>query len=256
MDNAIKLSIIIPVYNEKDNILNTIKSLKDNISVNSEILIVYDSDEDTTIPIIKNNFKESDNLILLKNNIFKGPSGAIRAGIKYSSAELILVTMADLCDDHTQISEMIYLMKDNVGVISPSRYCKDGEHQLENSFKKFLPLIAGKLLKLFTKVSTSDPTNSYKLYSRTLLSSINLSSTTSFSVTLEIVVKASCLNFSIVEIPTVWRKRQSGVSNFKIWRSIVTYLPWFLIAMLNTKFISLPESQFKKWFYVPHIERT
>ena len=163
--------------------------------------------------------------------------------------------MADLCDDHSQISEMMHLMKGNVGVISPSRYCKGGEHQLENSFKKFVPLIAGKLLKLLTKVSTSDPTNSYKLYSRTLLNSINLSSTTSFSVTLEIVVKASCLNFSIVEIPTVWRKRESGVSNFKIWRSIVTYLPWFLIAMLNAKFISLPKSQFKKWFYVSDIEK-
>ena len=73
------------------------------------------------------------------------------------------------------------------------------------------------------------------------------SNTTSFSVTLEIVAKAHCLGYRIVEVPTVWRDRQHGQTNFKMGRSIVAYTPWLCLALLRGRLVRLPLSWLRRW---------
>lgn len=226
------LSIVIPVYNENENILKTLEEIKKNVHVPHEILIIYDFDKDKTIPIVKKVLKKYPNLKLIKNTIIKGPSGAIRTGMLKAVAPYILVTMADLCDDLSQIKTMMTLISENVDIICPSRYCKGGEQQLKSSLKVWAPRTAGFLLKKLTGIPTYDPTNSYKLYSKKLLDKLILTSTVSFSVTLEIVVKAHVHGYTIIEIPTVWRDRQHGKTNFKLGRSLLHYFPWFWYALV------------------------
>jgi hypothetical protein len=81
-----------------------------------------------------------------------------------------------------------------------------------------------------------------------VLKRLTLRSTISFSVTLEIVVKAYLLGFRIVEVPTVWYDRQHGKSNFKLGRSIFAYMPWFLLAFLCGRIIRLPQKWIHKLF--------
>ncbi|SVE49432.1 uncharacterized protein METZ01_LOCUS502286, partial [marine metagenome] len=116
MKSKIELSVVIPVYNEEELINETIHSLKKYIPFNYEVIFVYDSDDDLTIPILKKIKKNSSNsdIHLLKNTIFPGPSGAIRSGINKAKASNVLVTMADMSDDHSQIPLMIELMKKGV----------------------------------------------------------------------------------------------------------------------------------------------
>ena len=112
--------------------------------------------------------------------------------------------MADLCDDVSQIGELLRLVPDAADVACPSRYCKGGRQELKGAaLKAWAPRTAGGLLRIFAGLGTSDPTNSFKLYSKKLLDDIQLTSTVSFSVTIEIVAKAHCLGYRIVEIPTV-----------------------------------------------------
>jgi hypothetical protein len=75
-----------------------------------------------------------------------------------------------------------------------------------------------------------------------------LRSTVSFSVTLEIVAKAHCLGYRIVEVPTVWRDRQHGKTNFKLGRSLVAYFPWLCVALLRGRFFRLPAAWLRAWF--------
>src|SRR6185437_9208296 len=208
------LSIVIPVYNEKENILKTLAEINKNVHVPHEIFIVYDFDEDTTLPIVKKVLKKYPNLKLIKNTINRGPSGAIRTGFANANAPYVLVTMADLCDDLSQVKDMLTLVPDKAAIVAPSRYCKGGEQQLKSSLKVWAPRTAGYLLKKLTGIPTYDPTNSYKLYSKKLLDSLILTSTVSFSVTLEVVVKAHARGYKIIEIPTTWRDRQHGKTNF------------------------------------------
>ena len=113
---------------------------------------------------------------------------------------------------------------------------------LSATFKVWLPRSAGFLLKLLTGIPTYDPTNSFKVYSASILDKITLTSTVSFSVTLEIVAKAHCLGYRIKEVPTVWKGREHGASNFRIGPSIPAYLKWFLLTLLRGRFIRLPKS--------------
>jgi dolichol-phosphate mannosyltransferase len=236
MKKPLALSIIIPVYNESSNILKTLKEIKKNIRVPHEILIVYDFDKDSTLPVVKKVKKNYKNLFLIKNNIARGPSGAIRTGIKKAKAPRVLVTMADLCDDLSQVNELLALVPKKAAIACPSRYTKGGEQQLKPSLKVWAPRTAGFLLKLFGGVPTYDPTNSFKMYSKKIFTRMTLESTISFSVTLEIIVKAQALGFNIVEIPTVWRDRQHGKTNFKLVRSLVAYFPWFCFAIIHNIF--------------------
>lgn len=233
------LSIVIPVYNESENILKTLKSIKKNIKTSHEVIIVYDKDNDTTLPILKKLRKTYKNFSAVKNNIAIGPSGAIRTGINYSKSPRVLVTMADLCDDLTQVDSLVRLVPKKFDIACPSRYAKGGRQELNAPLKVGLPKTAGFLLKLLTGIPTSDPTNSYKLYSNRMLKKMHLKSTISFSVTLEIIVKAHILGGKLVEIPTVWRDRQHGKTNFKLGRSIVAYSPWFLLALCRNRLFNL-----------------
>lgn len=236
------LSIVIPVYNEPENIQKTLQILKKDVKTPHEIIVVYDSDSDTTIPVLKKQSKRYPNLLPTMNSITKGPSGAIRTGIAAAKAPRILVMMADLCDDTTLIDTMVKLIPNKVDIVCPSRYCKDGKQELNAPLKVGFPKTAGFLIKLLTGMPTSDPTNSYKMYSRKLFKKFQLKSTISFSVTLEIMAKAHCLGFRITEIPTVWKDRQHGKTNFKLWRSIAAYSPWFGVAMLRNRIFILPKS--------------
>lgn len=235
MKSSPKVSIVIPVFNEPKNISKVLAALKVSVPVSYEILVIYDSDNDTTLPVLTRLKKAYTNLHVLQNTIVKGPSGALRTGFKHAKAPLILVTMADLCDDLTQIKELLSLVPKKAAIASPSRYSKGGQQQLKSPFKVFIPKAAGFLLRLLTGLPTNDPTNSYKLYSSKLLKTLRLQSTESFSVTLEIVAKAHVLGYRIVEIPTVWRDRQHGKTNFNLKRSLFPYSRWFLLALLRNR---------------------
>ena len=235
-----ELSVVIPVYNEDENIIATIESLNQVIPVNHEIICVYDFEEDTTIPILRNLISKFPQLQMIKNEVARGPSGAIRAGIQQSSAPQILVVMADGCDDFSQIPHFLSLVKEKDGVVCPSRYCKGGEQLLNPSLKVWLPQTAGFLLKLLTGIPTYDPTNSFKLYSAKIFDEIELQSIVSFSVTLEIVTKAFLLGYQIIEVPTTWKDRTKGVSNFKLLPSIPAYLKWFLLCFFKRFLLKAP----------------
>lgn len=242
------LSIVVPVYNEADNVEPTVRALHQHVPVSFEIIAVYDYDEDPTVPVLERLSGEFPTLRTVKNQVARGPSGALRTGFEHARGARVLVVMADLCDDFGQIKDLLELVPAKADIACPSRYCPGGRQELKPSLKVWAPRAAGALLRLLAGIPTYDPTNSFKLYSAEVLRNIRMTSTVSFSVTLEIVAKAHCLGFRIAEIPTTWRDRRAGKSNFHLWRSIAVYTPWFCVAMMRGKFLRLPESWLRGWF--------
>lgn len=243
-----ELSVVIPVYNEDLSIEKTLSALRQNIHIPYEVIIVYDFDEDTTLEVLHRIGVNYENLSLVKNCVARGPSGALRTGFLKAKSHRVLVVMGDLCDDLTQIEYLLDLMPGQADIVCPSRYCKGGKQELIPSLKAWIPRMAGFLLRWLSGIPTYDPTNSFKLYSAKVLHDMVLTSTISFSVTLEIIAKAHCLGYRIWEVPTVWRDRQSGNSKFKLYRSIFAYLPWFCVALLKSRIIRVPASWLRIWF--------
>ena len=249
MSDAIDLTVVIPVYNEGENIALTLDGLDQSVPVSHEILIVYDADSDTTLPVVRPLLEKHPNWRLVQNDIARGPSGALWTGFKHARGGRILVVMADLCDDVSQIGALLSIVPELADIACPSRYCPGGRQELKGALVKgWAPRAAGRLLRLFAGLPTYDPTNSFKLYSTRLLDDLRLVSTVSFSVTIEIIAKAHCLGYRIEEIPTTWADRRFGKSNFKVGRSLVTYFPWFCLMLLRGRLIRLPVSWFRAWF--------
>lgn len=249
-----ELSIVIPVFNEDRNIVATIEAIEQHAPVDHEIICVYDFDEDTTLPVLRGLQANRPHLRLARNTVARGPSGALRTGFQEADAPRVLVVMADLCDDVSQIPELVRLVPEHADVACPSRYCPEGRQELDAFLKVALPRTAGFLLRHFTGMQTHDPTNSFKMYSARLLQSLRLTSTVSFSVTLEVVAKAHCLGFPIAQVPTVWRDRQHGESKFRTGPSVPVYLKWFLVALLKNRVFSMPASWMQARFGRPATE--
>ena len=132
------LGIIIPVYNEAQNIGYTIESIEEKVKTLHKIYIVYDFDEDNTLPVAKEFHKTGMDLKFVKN-----PAGdvvnAIKTGLRKADEDYLLVTMADLSDDYTVVDDMCKLMAEGYDVICGSRYMKGGKQIGGPLIKKTYP---------------------------------------------------------------------------------------------------------------------
>ncbi|MDR2057285.1 MAG: glycosyltransferase [Dysgonamonadaceae bacterium] len=91
-----ELTIVIPVYNEAENIKTAIERIEEQVVVPHEIAIVYDRDEDTTVPVvlaIKDNYQHAIDLV--KNKYGRGVLNAVKTGMEEATTEFIIVTMAE-----------------------------------------------------------------------------------------------------------------------------------------------------------------
>ncbi|MBP5228046.1 MAG: glycosyltransferase [Kiritimatiellae bacterium] len=226
------VSIVIPVYNEGDNIRATLAALDAKVSVPARILLVYDTPEDTTLPAAEALTGQTRvPFELVRNRYGRGALNAIKTGLEAAEDELVVVTMADLCDPPEVINTMAEAAERcRADIVCASRYMKGGKQYGGPKLKGFLSRTAGLLLCWITRLPTHDPTNSFKLYRKSFLETVTIESTGGFELGIELVVKARAMGRTIVEVPTVWRDRVAGKSNFKLWKWLPNYLHWFFYA--------------------------
>jgi glycosyltransferase involved in cell wall biosynthesis len=228
-----RLSIVVPVYNEGENIEPTLRGLCGQVRTRPrEVLVVYDFDEDTTVPVVRRLQAEMPEVRLHRNDIGRGVLNAIRAGFAGARAPYVLVTMADLSDDPADIDRMVELAEAGAAVVAGSRYMRGGRQIGGPRLKRTLSRIAGLSLHYVAGVRTHDPTNNFKLYSRSLLDRVTIESSAGFELALELTVKAHLLGLEVAEVPTTWHDRTAGESRFRMWEWIPHYLRWYRKGML------------------------
>ncbi len=231
-----KLSIIIPVYHEEKNIIKVLEQINKKVKTNHEILVIYDTKKDPTYEVVRK-FKGSKVLRLVKNDTDtgKGVMNAIKTGFKKSKGEAIVVVMADLSDDISQIDQMYSLIKKGYDIVCGSRYMPGGKKIGGPILKTLLSKTAGLTLHYFFKVPTHDATNAFKMYRKDIFKKIKIESTGGFEYSLEIVLKAFKKGHKITEIPTVWRDREEGKSNFKLLKWLPKYVQWYTSIIKKNK---------------------
>lgn len=230
-----KLNIVIPVFNEDKNFPNAYKAVRKHIKTDNRILVVYDFDEDTTVPVVRKLAKKDKDLKLVKNNLGRGPLNALKAGFKAAKTGPVLVVMADLSDDLRDVPKMLKLYEQGNTVVCGSRYMRGGRQLGGPLIKQTLSRLAGVSLYYLRRVPTHDVTNNFKLYDSKFLNSIKIESTMGFSVAMEITVKAFLAGKQIAEVPTTWRDRVEGEANFKLMKWLPQYLHWYLYSFRSRK---------------------
>lgn len=233
-----KLSIVLPVYNEGDVIGKTIKKVQDAIDTSHEVLIVYDMESDNTIEPVKRLQKKYPDLKLIKNRE-KGALNALKTGLSAAKGEAVCIMMADLTDDPSVIKQMLKKYDEGYDVVAASRYMKGG-HQIGGSkFKQFLTRSAGLSLHYFFGIPTHDATNSFRLYSKKFLNRTRIESDGGFELAIEFTVKAHFSGFKVTEVPTTWNYLAKE-SRFNMKKWLPKYLKWYLWAV-NKKLHGYPK---------------
>jgi dolichol-phosphate mannosyltransferase len=225
-----RISVIIPAYHEDEQILPVLDRLFESVRLSCEVLVVVDEPDDPTVPVAAAYAEKEPRLRCLVNTYGRGPAKAIRYGIDAAAADVVIVTMADGCDDVRQIDDLARLVERGVAVAAASRYSAGGQQVGGPLLKGLLSRLAGRSLRLAARVGTRDATNSFKAYSTSFVRAVGIDSRDGFEIGIELTAKAKRLRLPVAEIPTIWLDRQAGVSNFHVARWIPKYLRWYLFA--------------------------
>lgn len=226
----VRVSVVVPAYNEGDAIVPVLDRLFESVHLPCEVLVIVDSPDDTTVPVVTEYAVKEPRLKCLTNSYGRGPANAIRYGIEHAAAPVAVVTMADGCDDPRQIDDLARLVDRGVAVAAASRYMPGGQQVGGPVLKGMMSKGAGRSLRVLTHLGTRDATNSFKAYSTDFVRMVGIDSRAGFEIGIELTAKAKRLGLPVAEIPTIWLDRQAGMSNFKVAKWIPSYLRWYRFA--------------------------
>jgi dolichol-phosphate mannosyltransferase len=225
-----QVSVVIPVYNEGEAVVACLDRILAAVTLPSEILVVHDTPEDTTVPYVDKVAARDSRVRAVHNTYGRGPANAIRFGIDSACSPVAVVTMADGCDDPRHIDELARLVERGVVVAAASRYMPGGQQVGGPRLKRMMSKWAGRSLHTFARVGTRDATNSFKAYSTEFVRQVGIESRTGFEIGVELTAKATRLRLPVAEIPTIWLDRQLGESQFDLGRFAPKYLKWYCFA--------------------------
>ena len=229
-DPNAELTIIVPVFNEHENFPRVVEQVALHAASPFRLVMVYDFDEDTTVPVAKALQADRPWLELHKNELGRGVVRAIKAGFQQAKSGPLLVVMGDLSDDLSILPTMMELFRNGNRIVCPSRYMPGGRQIGGPWLKGRLSWLAGRIL-WWCGFPTRDATNSFRLYDAALIHEVGVESTGGFEIALELTAKAYRRGEKIVETPTTWRDREAGASNFQLRKWAPKYLYWFCYAL-------------------------
>ena len=225
-----RVSVVIPAYQEGSAIEEVLVRLLEAAKLPCEIVVVVDTGDDSTVPYVEKHARSDDRVRCLVNDVQPGPAQAIRFGIAHASAPVVVVTMADGCDDPQQIDPLVRLVERGVVIAAASRYSRGGQQVGGPFLKSSLSRMAGLSLWALARVGTRDATNSFKAYDAEFIKGVGISSTAGFEIGIELVAKARRARLPVAELPTIWLERHQGVSSFKLAGWLPHYLRWWRFA--------------------------
>lgn len=227
-----KLSIIVPAYNEQQNIEDLIKKIEGDVNIPFELIIVNDHSVDDTGEIVEKLSKQFNNLKLFENTLDKGFANAMRTGFSQATGDAVIPIMADLCDDLSNLEAMLKKISEGYDIVCGARYIRGGARLGGPRIKALLSYLGGKTLHYLIGIPTSDIANSFKMYRKTVLDSIETKSK-SFEISMDITVRAYFSGFKITQIPTIWKERTKGKTSFIVTKLLPSYLSVYIWAFLK-----------------------
>ena len=156
-----------PVYNEGANIGRALAEIYEHVAIPKRVLVVYDFEGDDTVPVVRELAPRYPGVELVRNTIGRGVLNAIRAGIASTTAEVVVITMADLSDDVSIVPRMVELIgRDGYDIVCASRYMRGGRHIGGPWLKGLMSRAAGLSLRWLASLPTHDATNAFRAYRR------------------------------------------------------------------------------------------
>jgi len=241
----VKISIIIPCYNEEKTIVEVINKIRTiKLDHTNEIIVIDDGSTDKSLSLIS----DFDDVKLIRHKSNLGKGAAIRTGIKSASGDILIIQDADLEYHPTDIPQLLQPILDNTAdVVLGSRF--QGQiHKMKKSH-----LFGNKLLSYFTSIlfgqKITDVMTGYKVFRKIIFDDMEVKSN-DFQVEVELVSKILEKKYCIVEVPITYTYREKGKSKITWKDGFISLL--FLLKKKSKKFHIRP-SIIMALFYIFYV---
>ena len=226
-----KLSVIVPVYNERNTVVEAVRRARTApLPIDREILIVDDGSTDGTGAVLPQ--LEDSTVRVLRHSQNRGKGAAIRTGLAHASGDLVLIQDADLEYDPEDWSRLLApVLKGRARVVYGSRFTGERRnmlfwHWVGNRFLSFVT-------NLLYNTTLSDMETCYKLFDRRLLDGIRLASD-GFGFEPEVTAKVLRTGERIYEVPISYTGREPEEGKKITWRHGFEAL-WVLVKHRVTR---------------------
>jgi dolichol-phosphate mannosyltransferase len=234
-----KLSIIIPAYNEEGSVSETVNTLYEKLAdagVPHEILVVNDNSKDNTLHIL-------DELALciptLHIETNTGPNGfgyAVKYGLERFTGDCVALMMADLSDSPEDLIKFYTKLLEGYDCVFGSRWMKGGKVIDYPPLKKRINRLANFVVRMVFRLRYDDCTNAFKLYKRSTIEGLKPFLSPHFNLTLELPLKAIVRGYNYAVLPNSWTNRKYGESKLKIKEMGSRYLFILLYCFIEKYF--------------------
>jgi dolichol-phosphate mannosyltransferase len=215
VDNNCELSVIIPTYNEVENItliVDAIRKVLDSIA-SYEIIIVDDNSKDKTWELAEQIAIKYINVSCFRRISAKGLSSAVVDGFMISHGKYLAVIDADLQHDETIIPTMLEHCRNGANLVVGSRYCKDGSTGKWSFFRKSVSRVATRFSQYVINNDLSDPMSGFFMIRKeNFLGVVNKLNAKGYKILLEIMSQLDNKNLNILEVPYEFKNRVHGES--------------------------------------------
>ena len=237
-----KLSVVIPAYNESENIEKTVRAFYDKLKeehIEHEILVINDYSRDNTLEVLEGLEKEIPTLRHLTNTAPNGYGYACRKGLENYEGDCVAVTMADLSDDPADLVKYYRTMEEKgCDMVFGDRWCKEAKVVGYPHKKLWLNRLVNHCIRFLFCFKYKDVTNGFKLFSRETMDGLKPFISGQFSLALELPLKGIIRGYSYEVVPNNWYNRELGESNLKLKAMFFRYT-FILNYCLNEKLFSM-----------------
>jgi glycosyltransferase involved in cell wall biosynthesis len=237
------LAILLPVMNEGINLRIMLRILRATVDVPHETIVVCDTPDDDSIPIVEAMQAEYPNLRVVLNTLGRGVINAIRAGVAASKSDVVLIFAADEVGPVLAVEDMLELIRQGADLVSCTRYAHGGRRLGGSVVGGILSRTANRLLHTVGGCALTDATTGIKMFRRSVFDQLDLRSRpVGWACAFEMSIKAQLLGLTLAEVPIVSIDRlYGGKSKFRISPWTVEYLRWLAWGLPRLR--SAPKSE-------------
>lgn len=241
-----KVSLVIPAYNEEGSIRETVKDIVSRLNAEQiphEILVVNDNSKDGTEAVLQLLSREFPTCRYVNNSPPNGIGLAIKKGLENYSGDAVAIVMADGSDAPEDIVQYYRELQKGYDCVFGSRFIKGGKVIDYPRHKMVLNRLANWFIEVLFGIRFNDTTNAFKAYRRETIDGIRPILSYHFNITVELPLKAIVRGYNYSIVPISWKNRAHGVSKLKIKEMGSRYLFMILYIWLEK---SLARGDYKK----------